>query len=189
MAKRGNLRIYLGAATGVGTTYAMLAEAQRRRSRGAVVEVGCLTAHDRPRTVALAAEVTGDGPSPTAHLDVDEMLRRRPNAVLVDDLAVDNPKGSRRAHRWQDIDVLLDAGIDVITTLTAGHIASLAEQVQRITGAEPEVLVPDEFLARADQFELIDIAPEAMRRRIAHGNVFGKYFDRSEEHTSELQSH
>lgn len=173
---RGNLRIYLGAATGVGTTYAMLSEAQRRRSRGARVEVGCITPHDRPRTKALAEEVHGAAAVPTT-LDVDRLVAARPNAVLVDDLSFDNPAGSRRRHRWQDVDDLLDHGFDVITTLTVQHIGSLADQVRRITGSSPDATVPDEFLAKVHQFELIDIAPEAIRRRIAHGNVFGTHFD------------
>lgn len=173
---RGNLRIYVGAATGVGTTYAMLSEAQRRRSRGARVDVGCITPHDRPRTTALVDEVFG-GPGAPANLDVQQVVSDRPNAVLVDDLAFDNPPGSRHAHRWQDVDELLDHGIDVITTLTVQHIGSLADSVRRITGSAPTATVPDGFLAKVDQFELIDIAPEAIRRRIAHGNVFGTRFD------------
>lgn len=175
---RGNLRIYLGAAAGVGTTYAMLSEAQRRRSRGASVEIGCVSPSDRPRTTALADEVNGGAPVPTA-LDVDALAKSRPNVVLVDDLATDNPAGSRRRHRWQDVDDLLDHGFDVITTLHVQHIAALAEQVRLITGEAPSATVPDEFLARVDQFELIDIAPEAIRRRIAHGNVFGARFEPS----------
>jgi len=174
---RGNLRIYIGATTGVGTTFAMLDEALRRRSRGARVEIGCLTPHDRPRTMALVDELTAGGDPAPVQLDTESLLRSRPNVVLVDDLAGEQPAGARHRHRWQAVDELLDHGIDVITTLTVQHIASLVDPVRRITGTVPTVLIPDGFLARCDQFELIDIAPEAIRRRIAHGNVFGRQFD------------
>lgn len=177
---RGQLRVYVGAADGVGTTFAMLDEAIRRRSRGANVAVGTLRTHGRPATVAKAAELGERPTGDPAVLDVAAVLARGPDVVLVDDLAVDNPPGSPRPHRWQDVDALLDAGVDVVTTLTVQHIESLADPVRRIVGTTPSALVPDEFLARTDQFELIDIAPEAIRRRIAHGNVLGREADPAE---------
>lgn len=182
---RGELRIHLGAAAGAGTTYAMLDEAIRRQARGASVMVGCVTTHDRPATVAKLAELTGGRcPTSTTGLAVADIIARRPAAVIIDDLAVDNPPGSPNAHRWQDVEDILQAGIDVITTLTVQHIESLCDLVERIVGHAPDAHVPDEFLRRADQIELVDITPEAIRRRIAHGNVFGR--DHLDPTSSEL---
>ncbi|MGD9793544.1 MAG: DUF4118 domain-containing protein, partial [Acidimicrobiia bacterium] len=179
---------------GAGTTYAMLDEAIRRQARGAAVMVGCVTTHDRPATLAKLAELIGTDPldcsrsrrcpeSSTA-LDVAAIVDRRPAAVIIDDLAFDNPPGSPNAHRWQDVETILQAGIDVITTLTVQHIESLSDLVERIVGHGPDAHVPDEFLRRADQIELVDITPEAIRRRIAHGNVFGR--DHLDPTSSEL---
>jgi two-component system sensor histidine kinase KdpD len=172
--ERGEVRIHLGAAAGVGTTYAMLDEALRRAGRGGDLVVGCVDTHHRPSTRAKLAEVLavlGTDQAPD-RLDVDALLRRAPAVVLVDDLARRNPPGARNEHRWQDVDELLDAGIDVITTLTVQQIESLADPVQQIVGHLPDAQVPDEFLRRAAQIELVDITPEAIRRRIAHGNVY-----------------
>ena len=169
---RGRLRVYLGAAAGVGTTYAMLDEALRRQGRGTPVMIGCVRTHGRPITQARVAQLGGGSAAPDS-LDVDAVLTARPTVVLVDELAHRNPVTAGREHRWQDVDVLLDAGIDVITTLTVQQIDSLADPVREIVGRVPDELVPDEFLARTDQIEVVDISPEAIRRRIAHGNVFG----------------
>lgn len=166
------MRVYLGAAAGVGTTYAMLDEALRRQARGTRVEIGCVDAHGRAHTAERLARLTGGTPSP-AQLDVDAVVAARPDVVVVDELAHRNPPGSPREHRWQDVEVLLAHGIDVITTLTVQHIDSLADAVRDIVGRVPDELVPDEFLGRTDQIELVDISPAAIRRRIAHGNVFG----------------
>ncbi len=164
--------MYMGAAAGVGTTCAMLDEAIRRQGRGTDVMVGCVRTHGRPVTQALLAQLGVVAP-PAEDLDVDAVLAARPAVVLVDELARRNPPSSPRTHRWQDVDVLLDAGIDVITTVTVQHIDSLADPVHDIVGRSPEDVVPDEFLGRTDQIEIVDISPEAIRRRIAHGNVFG----------------
>ena len=170
--KRGQLRVYLGVAAGVGTTCAMLDEAIRRRDRGTDVLVGCVVTHGRPLTDARLAQLTTPRSAPT-NLDVEAVIAARPDVVLVDELAHDNHPGAPRRHRWQDVDTLLAAGIDVITTLTVQHIDSLQDPVRDITGARRPVTVPDHFLVSADQIELVDISPEAIRRRIAHGNVFG----------------
>ena len=172
---RGELRIHLGAAAGVGTTYAMLDEAVRRAGRGADVVVGCVDTHHRPTTRDKLADVLAlvGGTDAPKRLDVPALLRRRPAVVLVDELAHHNPSGTGHEHRWQDVDELLDAGIDVITTLNVQQIESLADPVRQIVGAVPAAQVPDEFLRRADQIEVVDITPEAIRRRIAHGNVYG----------------
>ncbi len=164
--------MYLGAAAGVGTTCAMLDEAIRRQGRGTDVMIGCVRTHGRPFTEARLSQLGCDG-APPDELDVDSVLAARPAVVLVDELARSNPPSAPRSRRWQDVDVLLDAGIDVITTVTVQHIGSLADPVRDIVGRAPEDTVPDEFLGRTDQIELVDISPEAIRRRIAHGNVFG----------------
>src|SRR3954466_16241007 len=176
---RGHLRIYLGSAAGVGKTYAMLNEGQRRAERGADVVVGFAEAHARPHTSAL---LDGLEVIPRARLeyrsaafeemDLDAVLARRPEIALVDEFAHTNVPGSRHDKRWQDVDALLDAGIDVITTLNVQHLESLNDVVNRITGTVQHETVPDVVVRRADQIELIDMSLEAIRRRMAHGNIY-----------------
>lgn len=164
-AERGRLRIYLGAAVGVGKTFAILSEGHRRRGRGADVIVGALSKNIRPQTRKLAhalERIDVDG-----QLDVAAVLRRRPEVVLIDDVAASD-SGVRR---WSVVDEILGAGIDVVSTLNVQHIESLRDVVTEILGGPPSASIPDEFLRRADQIELIDITPEALGRRIAHGNV------------------
>jgi len=176
---RGQLRIYLGAAPGVGKTYAALEEAHRRRNRGTDVVVGFVETHNRLATAALLTglEVTRRHSiayrgTEFTEFDVDAVLRRRPTVALVDELAHTNVPGSRNEKRWQDIDELLDAGIDVISTVNIQHLESLNDVVTRITGVPQQETVPDEVVRRADQVELADMTPEALRRRMAHGNVY-----------------
>ncbi len=164
--------MYLGAAAGVGTTCAMLDEAIRRQGRGTNVMIGCVRTHGRPFTQGRLDQLGCHG-APPDDLDVDAVLAARPAVVLIDELARRNQPSASRSHRWQDVDVILDAGIDVIATVTVQHIGSLADPVLDIVGRAPADVVPDEFLGRTDQIELVDISPEAIRRRIAHGNVFG----------------
>ncbi|QMV23675.1 DUF4118 domain-containing protein [Streptomyces sp. SCUT-3] len=176
---RGTLRIYLGAAPGVGKTYAMLSEAHRRAERGTDVVVGFVESHGRPRTEALLhglevvprRGITHRGAVFT-EMDLDAVLARRPAVALVDELAHTNVPGSRNAKRWQDVDELLDAGIDVVSTVNIQHLESLGDVVQAITGVRQRETVPDEVVRRADQIELVDMSPEALRRRMAHGNVY-----------------
>lgn len=176
---RGRLRVYLGAAPGVGKTFAMLGEGRRRVERGADVVIGIVETHGRAQTLEQigtlervplrAVEHRGT----TLHdLDVDAVLARRPTVVLVDELAHTNPTGSARAKRWADIDVLLDAGIDVISTVNIQHLESVNDVVERITGIRQQETVPDAWVRRAEQIELVDMTPEALRRRMAHGNVY-----------------
>ncbi|WP_017594771.1 sensor histidine kinase [Nocardiopsis potens] len=176
---RGQLRIYLGAAPGVGKTYAMLNEAHRRRERGADVVIGVVETHGRPRT----AEAVGDleaVPRRTVRyrggafeeMDLEAVLARRPQVVLVDELAHTNVPGSGSAKRWQDIDALLEAGVTVLSTLNIQHLESLNDVVEEITGVPQRETVPDSWVRQADQVELVDMAPEALRRRMAHGNVY-----------------
>jgi two-component system sensor histidine kinase KdpD len=177
---RGRLRIYLGAAPGVGKTYAMLDEAHRRRERGTDVVVGLVETHGRPRTAALVAgleviprrAVTYRGAT-LDELDLDAVLARAPRVVLIDELAHTNAPGSRNAKRWQDVRVLLDAGIDVLSTLNIQHLESVNDVVEKITGVPQRETVPDAVVRAAEQVELVDMTPEALRRRMAHGNVYG----------------
>ena len=175
----GQLRVYLGAAPGVGKTYAMLEEAHRRRARGTDVVVGFVETHGRARTAArlgglpvvprLACSYRG---TTVEELDVDAVVARRPAVVLVDELAHTNAPGSVHDKRWQDVEQLLAAGLDVITTVNIQQLESLEDVVTRISGVRPTETVPDAVVRRADQIELVDMSPEALRRRLAHGNVY-----------------
>jgi len=176
---RGLLRIYLGAAPGVGKTYAMLDEGQRRRERNTDVVIGVIDAHGRPQTAArtvglevVPPRVVDGAHGPIHELDVAAIIDRAPRVVLVDDLAHSNAPGSRHAKRWQDVNELLDHGIDVVTTVNVQHLDSMLDVVERITGQREADTVPDSFVRSADQIELVDMSPEALRRRLAHGNVF-----------------
>src|SRR5438045_3852067 len=176
---RGKLRIYLGAAPGVGKTYAMLSEAHRRMERGTDLVVGFVEHHGRPRTEVMLhglehiarRELAYRGTSFT-EMDVDAVLARRPAVALVDELAHTNVPGSTNAKRGQDVNELLDAGIDVITTVNIQHLESLNDVVERIAGVQQRETVPDDVVRRADQIELVDMSPEAIRRRMAHGNIY-----------------
>lgn len=167
----GSLRLYLGAASGVGTTYAMLDEGQRRQARGTRVEIGWVNAHQRPFTQQLLQSLC-NGQDVPASLDIDNIIKNHPDVVLIDDLGHPNDAPGATTFHWEDVEHILDAGIDVVATLTIQHIASLAPQITEIIGAVPNGSIPERFLARAEQIELIDVTPEAIRRRIAHGNVF-----------------
>jgi two-component system sensor histidine kinase KdpD len=177
--RRGELRIYFGAAPGVGKTYAMLGEAHRRLERGTDVVVGLVETHERYKTDRLIEgleivprkRMTYRGKD-FEELDLDAVLARAPEVALVDELAHTNIPGCRNAKRWQDIEELLDAGIDVLTTLNVQHLESVNDVVERITGVRQQETVPDAVVRRAQQLELIDITPEALRRRLAHGNVY-----------------
>ncbi len=176
---RGTLRVYLGAAPGVGKTYAMLGEGHRRRDRGTDVVVGFVETHGRAHTAQMVAdlEVVPRRQLPYrgstfTEMDVDAVIRRRPQVALVDELAHTNAPGTRHTKRWQDVDELLDAGIDVITTVNIQHLESLNDVVESITGVRQQETVPDEVVRRADQIELVDMSPQALRRRMAHGNVY-----------------
>ncbi|MFF8394611.1 ATP-binding protein [Streptomyces sp. NPDC016172] len=176
---RGKLRIYLGAAPGVGKTYAMLSEAHRRIERGTDCVVAFVEHHDRPRTEVMLhgleqvprKELEYRGTTFT-EMDVDAVLARRPQVALVDELAHTNIPGSRNAKRWQDVEELLEAGINVVSTVNIQHLESLGDLVESITGVRQKETVPDEVVRRADQIELVDMSPEALRRRMAHGNIY-----------------
>ncbi|WNI28748.1 sensor histidine kinase KdpD [Streptomyces sp. ITFR-6] len=176
---RGKLRIYLGAAPGVGKTYAMLSEAHRRVERGTDCVVGFVEHHDRPRTEVMLHGLEQTGRREIEYrsavfteMDVDAVLERAPAVALVDELAHTNVPGSRNAKRWQDVEELLQAGIDVVSTVNIQHLESLGDVVESITGVRQRETVPDEVVRRADQLELVDMSPQALRRRMAHGNIY-----------------
>ncbi|MGI5141838.1 MULTISPECIES: ATP-binding protein [unclassified Streptomyces] len=176
---RGKLRIYLGAAPGVGKTYSMLSEAHRRVERGTDCVVAFVEHHNRPRTEVMLhgleqiprKELEYRGTTFT-EMDIDAVLARRPQVALVDELPHTNIPGSRNAKRWQDVEELLAAGIDVVSTVNIQHLESLGDVVESITGIRQQETVPDEVVRRADQIELVDMSPQALRRRMAHGNIY-----------------
>jgi two-component system sensor histidine kinase KdpD len=178
----GHFRIYLGAAPGVGKTYAMLSEAQRRRGRGADVVIGFVETYGRPLTEELIGsleviprKVVDYRGMRLTEMDLDAVLRRRPEIALVDELAHTNVPGSGpHEKRWQDILDILAAGIDVITTVNIQHLESIADEVEHMTGVKVRERVPDWVVRKADQVELIDSSPEQLRRRMLHGNIYPK---------------
>ncbi|HUH69247.1 MAG TPA: sensor histidine kinase KdpD [Mycobacterium sp.] len=177
--KRGELRIYLGAAPGVGKTYAMLGEAHRRLERGTDVVAAVIETHGRSKTADLLEGIEVIPPRYIEYrggsfpeLDVPAVLARHPQVVLVDELAHTNTPGSKNPKRWQDVEELLDAGIAVISTVNIQHLESLNDVVAQITGIEQKETIPDLIVRQASQVELIDITPEALRRRLSHGNVY-----------------
>ncbi|GGW87159.1 sensor histidine kinase KdpD [Streptomyces galilaeus] len=176
---RGKLRIYLGAAPGVGKTYAMLSEAHRRVERGTDCVVAFVEHHHRPRTEVMLHGLEqiprrelAYRDSTFTEMDVEAVLARRPQVALVDELAHTNIPGSRNDKRWQDVEELLAAGIDVVSTVNIQHLESLGDVVESITGVRQRETVPDEVVRRADQIELVDMSPQALRRRMAHGNIY-----------------
>jgi two-component system sensor histidine kinase KdpD len=176
---RGELRIYLGAAPGVGKTFAMLDEGCRRRERGTDVVIGYVETHGRENTAAKQGdleivprrsyEYRG---TVLEDLDLDAVLARHPQVALIDELAHTNAPGCRHEKRWQDVEELLAAGIDVISTVNIQHLESINDVVERITGVKQRETIPDHIVRAADQVELVDMTPEALRRRMAHGNVY-----------------
>lgn len=168
---RGRLRIYVGAAAGVGTTFAMVDEALRRQRRGTDVVIGWVDAHGRPVTSRMIEELSNGQPVPT-RLDVESVIERAPSVVLVDELGRHTLDAEDSSRNWEAVEKILAAGIDVIATANVQHFASLAEPVATIIGRPPDGFVPDRFVVAAEQIEMVDSTPEAIRRRIAHGNVF-----------------
>jgi two-component system sensor histidine kinase KdpD len=176
----GRFRVYLGAAAGVGKTYAMLSEGLRRHERGTDVAIGFVESHGRPQTEAMTAgleviarisvEYRG---TRFEEMDLAAVLARHPAVALIDELAHTNVPGSGpHAKRWEDVLEVLDAGIDVISTVNIQHLESIADAVERITGVTIGERVPDWVLRKADQIELVDSSPEQLRRRMLHGNIY-----------------
>jgi two-component system sensor histidine kinase KdpD len=176
---RGRLRIYLGAAAGVGKTYTMLEEAHRRKARGTDVVIGWVETHGRVHTAEQIGDLEIVPPREIAYrrvtlkeMDVDAVLRRHPQVALVDELAHTNAPGSKREKRYQDVPELLDAGITVISTLNIQHLGSLNDTVQQLTGVAVRETIPDWVVDQADEVELIDMTPRALIRRMKHGNIY-----------------
>jgi two-component system sensor histidine kinase KdpD len=176
---QSKLRIYLGAAPGVGKTYTMLQEGHRRRERGTDVVIGFLETHGRPHTIEQVGDLEIVPPREVpykgviAHeMDTDAVIARRPTVALVDELAHTNVSGSRHEKRYEDVRDLLDAGITVIATLNIQHIESLNDIVKQVTGVPVRETVPDWVVDQAEQVELIDMAPEALIQRMKHGNIY-----------------
>src|SRR6202012_6308316 len=177
--KRGELRIYLGAAPGVGKTYAMLGEAHRRLERGTDLVAAVVETHGRKKTAEMLEGIEIIPPRYVEYrggsfpeLDVPAVLDRHPQVVLVDELAHTNTPGSKNQKRWQDVEELLDAGITGISTVNVQHLESLNDVVAQITGIEQKETIPDSIVRHAAQVELVDITPEALRRRLSHGNIY-----------------
>lgn len=176
--QRGRLQVYLGMAPGVGKTYTMLADAAQLAASGTDAVVGLAETHGRPDTDALLTDLEQIPPrrlvyhgSTFDELDLDAILARRPDTVLVDELAHTCVSGSRHTKRWEDVEELLDAGINVTTCLNVAHIDSLAGAVETITGISPQETVPDAVLAAADRIDLIDITPATLRARITESHM------------------
>ena len=177
--ERGRLRVYLGMAPGVGKTFRMLEEGHRRVARGTDLVVGFVEAHGRPHTAELLdgleivprrrIEYRG---VVVEEMDTDALIARHPTVALVDELAHTNVPGSARAKRWEDVEVIRDAGIHVVSTMNVQHLESVADAVATITGAPVNERLPDEFLQEADEIELVDMSPHALRQRMKHGNVY-----------------
>ncbi|HYL07856.1 MAG TPA: sensor histidine kinase KdpD [Candidatus Udaeobacter sp.] len=178
---RGHLKIYLGATPGAGKTFAMLREAQELVRQEHDLVVGYVETYNRPRTVELLsdleiaprASVEYKGATLT-DMDVDWLLKRRPEIALVDELAHTNAPGLRHHKRWQDVEELRDAGINVISTVNVQHVESVKDLVEKVTGIVVRETVPDRELDSADVVQFIDIAPEALRKRMRHGNIYAK---------------
>ena len=176
---RGRLRIYLGMAPGVGKTYAMLNEGRRRKERGTDVVAGFVETYNRPLTVQAIGDLEIIPRKKIEYkgvfleeMDTDAVIARKPQVALVDELAHTNAPGSKHEKRWQDAYELLDHGITVISTVNIQHLDSLADVVQTITGIPVRERIPDSVLDNADEVEVVDMSPQALRSRIRHGNVY-----------------
>ncbi|MET0931421.1 MAG: ATP-binding protein [Aeromicrobium sp.] len=176
---RGSLRVYLGASPGVGKTYAMLDEGRRRAARGTDVVIGFVETHGRLHTAeqigdleVLPRLVLDHRGTRQEELDLPALLARAPEVALVDELAHTNVDGVAHRKRWEDVEELLAAGICVITTLNIQHVESLGGVVESVTGVRQRETVPDTFVRQADAIELVDMSPQSLRRRMAHGNIY-----------------
>jgi two-component system sensor histidine kinase KdpD len=177
--KRGHLKIFLGYAAGVGKTYAMLEAAHQRKTEGVDVVVGYVETHGRVETEALVSglevilrqQVTYRGVQ-LPEMDIDAVLSRRSQLALVDELAHTNVPGSRHAKRYQDVEELLEAGINVYSTLNIQHIESLNDVVAQITGTKVRETIPDRVIDEVTDIELVDLPPEELLNRLRDGKVY-----------------
>jgi two-component system sensor histidine kinase KdpD len=178
-ARRGTLEVFLGCAPGVGKTYEMLAQAHTLADEGIDVVVAVVESHGRAATAAMLEGLEVIAPTEYEYrqtslleMDLAAVLARRPQVVLVDEFAHTNAPGAPNAKRWQDIEMLRDAGIDVLSTINIQHLESLNDVVEQITGVVQRETVPDDVVRGADQIELVDIAPQALRQRLSAGKVY-----------------
>jgi two-component system, OmpR family, sensor histidine kinase KdpD len=177
--RRGHHKVFLGYAAGVGKTYTMLAEAHRRASRGEDIVIGYVEPHLRPDTMALVDGLDSIPPRELEYrgatfteLDTDAVLAKRPNTVLVDELAHSNVPGTRHEKRWQSVEEILDAGINVLSTVNVQHLESLNDVVCQITGVCVRETLPDRILDAADEVELVDLPPDALLNRLKRGAIY-----------------
>lgn len=175
----GVFKLFLGYAPGVGKTYAMLSEAIRRHSRGEDVVIGVIESHGRKATADLALQLESVPRKKLEYkgaifeeMDVDAVLARKPRVALVDELAHTNVEGSKHAKRYQDVLELLDAGIDVLSTMNIQHLESVTPMVQNITGITVRETVPDWVLKRVDEVVMSDLTPEALQNRMRRGDIY-----------------
>src|SRR5258708_742429 len=180
MPRRGSLRIYLGYAAGAGKTYQMLEEAQKMPAQGVDIAIGELPAHGRKDTVrknegleTIPRQTISYRGSTFEEMDTLEVIDRRPAVCVVDEFAHTNVPGSPRTKRWEDVRLIQDAGIDVLTTLNVQHIESLNDQVWQVTGVRPRETVPDWVVGEADEIVMVDVTPRALVRRLERGVVYG----------------
>lgn len=176
---RGRLKVFFGAAPGVGKTYAMLQAGHRRKAEGVDVVIGLIETHGRAETQALLDGLEILPRKPVSYnnralmeFDIDEAMKRRPELILIDELAHSNAKGSRHPKRWQDVEELLRAGVDVYTTVNIQHLESVNDIIARITGVRVRETLPDHVIERADEITLIDLTPEELRQRLSEGKVY-----------------
>jgi two-component system sensor histidine kinase KdpD len=179
MKRPGRLKVYLGYAAGVGKTYRMLEEAQALRAQGVDVAIGYFETHGRKETIAkseglefVPRRVAAYAGSQFEEMDTDAVLRRKPAVAIVDEFAHSNVPGSKNSKRWQDVHELLDAGIDVLTTMNVQHLESLNDQVWHFTGVRVRETIPDWVVDEADECILVDLTPRALRNRIERGVVY-----------------
>jgi two-component system sensor histidine kinase KdpD len=177
--RRGRHQIFLGFAAGVGKTVAMLREGRRRRAAGEDVVVGCFEPHGRAGTMEELGDLEVMPRRQITYrdrvfeeMDADAIIARRPQVVLVDELAHTNVPGSRHEKRWQDVEEILDAGIHVISTLNVQHLESLKDKVEQITGISIRETLPDHVLSGADEVVVIDLTPDALRQRLERGQIY-----------------
>jgi len=178
---RGRLKVYLGYAAGVGKTYRMLEEAQALRQKGADIVIGYFEPHGRKETIAktegletIPRRVITYAGTQFEEMDTDAILRRKPAVAIVDEFAHTNVPGCERLKRWQDVHVLLDAGIDVLTTMNVQHLESLNDQVWDATGVRVRETIPDWVVDEADEVVFIDLTPQALRNRLERGVVYSQ---------------
>jgi two-component system, OmpR family, sensor histidine kinase KdpD len=180
-AQRGELKVFVGMAAGVGKTYAMLQEGQERKRAGEDVVIGWLETHGRAETAAQAVGLETVPPRPVEYrgvrlqdMDTDAVIARRPGVALVDELAHTNVPGSEHAKRYSDVREILDAGIDVLSTVNVQHLESLNDQVFELTGVRVRETIPDQVLLDADDTVLVDLTPEALQQRLRSGKVYDR---------------